>query len=511
MLAYYVLIFLVIYIGLMIFLGYYGSRKVKAISDFTAALSSYGPIPVALAYAAVWSSAITFIGTPGFIYGIGPPGAQYIYLGMAGTLIAAALATYYFRRMIEKMKPLTLFEYLGKRFESDGVMIIAAITYVFGILFFCASALTGGGTILAVVLDVPFQLGLCLCALICVVYILLGGTHGTTLTAVVQSTIMTISAVVIFLIGFVFLFEGGVSEVIERASAQGEQFSGSHIFSTIDRTFMLPSVIGIFIGHIAYAFSPHVAKTVLILQDKRQVLPFLIWTTLIMSLMILVVWAGWGARAYLADPNLHPDYALPTLIVTAFHPIVAALLCVAIFSAAMSSFGPMLLTWSSSIAHDIYRKYIVPRTNSKTLPDDSLDKREFLYTRLLLIVGTLISIIIVWDQPEYLIIMLWTGFGATIAGIAPNTIISTMWRGASKAGAIASNIMGVVCYLFTFMVLEFTPFEAAGVAITLSAIVLVVVSLFTRKPSKDVLDDLFDVSDEYRRGLSQPGMVHKDS
>lgn len=491
MLVYYVFIFLIIYMALMLFLGYYGARRVKVISDFTSALSSYGPLPVALAYAAVWSSAVTFVGVPGFIYGIGPPGALYSYVGVAGTMIAAALATYYFRHMIEKMKPLTLFEYLQKRFQNNAVPGLAALTYVIGILFFTASALTGGGQILSVLMDWPYQWGLLLTAGICLIYIYMGGTHGTTLTAIVQAVIMCTASIVIFLLGFVFLFDGGVNEVFARMTAQNEHFAASHITSPISSTFMLPSLIGIFLGHIAYAFSPHVAKTVLMLQDQRQVLYFLIWVTVILSVMILAVWAGAGARAYLADPNLPPDAALPTLLVTAFHPVVAALLSVAIFSAAMSSFGPMILVWSVTITHDLYRNIIMPKTSVKNMPRDVLDQKQLLFTRLLLILGTVISVAIVWNPPAYLILLMWAGFGAVIAGVAPVAMLSTMWRGVTVTGAVASNIAGIISFLTAFLVLKWTPFEAAGAAIVISFSVAVVGSLITNTPPKDYLDSIF--------------------
>ena len=249
--------------------------------------------------------------------------------------------------------------------------------------------------------------------------------------------------------------------------------------------FMVPSLIGIFIGHVVYAYSPHVAKNVLMLQSQRQVLPFLLWTTLIMSVMILAVWGGAGARAYLADPNLHPDASLPTFIMEAFHPLVAALLCVAIFSAAMSSFGPMVLAWAITITNDIVKTVFSKRANEIS------EKKQFIFTRALLVLATGFCLAIAWEEPPYLILLMWAGFGASIAGVGPSAMLSTMWKGTTSAGAITSNIVGVLSFLAGFLVLQWTPFEAAAFAVPLSFLALVLVSLFTTPPPAEHVEHLF--------------------
>ena len=64
-------IFLVVYIGGMLAIGVVGQRKIKHADDFATARGSYGPVSLALAFAATTASGATFLGIPGLGYEFG--------------------------------------------------------------------------------------------------------------------------------------------------------------------------------------------------------------------------------------------------------------------------------------------------------------------------------------------------------------------------------------------------------------------------------------------------------
>ena len=63
--------FLVLYIGLMIHLGRRGQRQVASADDFAVARGAYGPLTLAVAYAATAATGATFLGLPGLAYQYG--------------------------------------------------------------------------------------------------------------------------------------------------------------------------------------------------------------------------------------------------------------------------------------------------------------------------------------------------------------------------------------------------------------------------------------------------------
>lgn len=67
-------LFLVGYIGLMVGIGVLAQRRISHADDFATARGSYGPVFLALAFAASAASGATFLGTPALGYeGDSPP------------------------------------------------------------------------------------------------------------------------------------------------------------------------------------------------------------------------------------------------------------------------------------------------------------------------------------------------------------------------------------------------------------------------------------------------------
>ena len=88
-------VFLVVFVGLFLAMGFIGMKKTTTADDFAVARSSYGPWVLGLAFVATVASGSTFLGMPGLAYSKGFASLWYpivyplgIYLGM---LMAAKL------------------------------------------------------------------------------------------------------------------------------------------------------------------------------------------------------------------------------------------------------------------------------------------------------------------------------------------------------------------------------------------------------------------------------------
>ena len=120
-------IFLIFYIGVMIGIGIYAQRKIKHADDFATARGSYGPYFLALAFAASTASGATFLGSPALSYewGLAANWGNFLYpLGVYfGVLISMRLIATSGNRFGNRSIP----EYLGDRYQSDGVRVIVAL------------------------------------------------------------------------------------------------------------------------------------------------------------------------------------------------------------------------------------------------------------------------------------------------------------------------------------------------------------------------------------------------
>ena len=159
-----------------------------------------------------------------------------------------------------------------------------------------------------------------------------------------------------------------------------------------------------------------------------------------------------------------------------------------ILAATISSSDSYLL-----IAASAFAKYIFQGTFKK----DANDKQVMTITRITLLAITLIAAGIAWDRNSIIFNMVsfaWAGFGATFG---PLMLFSLFWKRITRAGAIAGMISGgtmVFVWELVFTANFAQAYPIFGLyellpAFILSSIVIVAVSLLTKKPSKEIEED----------------------
>ena len=82
---------LVLYLGIMAFIGWYAGRKTNNIGDFFVLSGKAGVVVSGIAYFSTQFSMGTFLGTPGTIYGVGYAGMAISVPGAVFCMILPAL------------------------------------------------------------------------------------------------------------------------------------------------------------------------------------------------------------------------------------------------------------------------------------------------------------------------------------------------------------------------------------------------------------------------------------
>ena len=155
-----------------------------------------------------------------------------------------------------------------------------------------------------------------------------------------------------------------------------------------------------------------------------------------------------------------------------------------ILAATISSSDSYLLIAASAFAKNIFQG---------VAKKDAKDKQVMLITRITLIVLTAIAIIIALDENSVIFSIVsfaWAGFGATFG---PLVLFSLFWKRTNRAGAVAGMIGGgAMVFIWklgisklggAFAIYELLP------AFIFSCICIVVVSLLTKAPSKEIEED----------------------
>ena len=178
--------------------------------------------------------------------------------------------------------------------------------------------------------------------------------------------------------------------------------------------------------------------------------------------------------------------------------IIAGVVMAGILAATISSSDSYLLIAASAFAKNIYGGLIRKKAN---------DKEIMLVSRIILIVISLIGIAIAWNENSVIFTIVsfaWAGFGATFG---PVMLFSLFWKRTNQIGAIAGMLTGGVTVFVWKLVLKplggiFGIYELLP-AFILSCIVIVVVSLLTKAPGKDITDKFEEVKALSKNKLSK--------
>jgi sodium/proline symporter len=169
--------------------------------------------------------------------------------------------------------------------------------------------------------------------------------------------------------------------------------------------------------------------------------------------------------------------ALATVL---FHPIFSGFVLAAVLAAVMSTADSQLLVLSSALTED------TPIGNHM-----SNEKKAWVSRFGVVGFAILAYIIAVTDDGNILsmVAYAWGGFGAAFG---PLVILSLMWRGTTKAGAIAGILVGAVSIVIfkNFVTIEGHYLYELLPSFILSFISIVVVSKFSAPPSDELLAKL---------------------
>lgn len=483
--------FIAVYMALMIFLAYIGWKRTKTFAQFTTAPRSYGPLITSLVAVSTAASAVTYMGMPGMSYTFGYAMLWFPFTVFGAMALALAVAGRGVIRVAERLGSLSIPDYFGDRFNSKALRLIAAF-FTLMTFWWVLGNFVAVGWLFNTLLGVSYQTGLLICLIITVGYVYVGGTYADILTDTAQSVIMIFVSIVTFVMGYLYLFPGGVEELNSKIIAQGAQLGWDNLTNPANP--MVGSGWKIAMMWCALFFigltSTH-AKYLLILKKEGQFRNFVILYFIFGSFMSLASFGGLGARAFLGGSGIVPDQALPMLYVKAFHPILGAFLAVALLAAIMSTVDGVFLTMSVSISNEIYRKTLAPIIH-KTLSKDAIERKALFISKISLIVIGIAAWYFASPPPKFLVILVWLGFGVLIVAIAPSIVVSGFWKRITKAGAFSAMAVGLATYLILLKMRGFAGvFECIGIGTLAGLATAVIVSLFTKPLPEDLINKMF--------------------
>lgn len=475
---------LVLYLGIMAFIGWYAGRKTNNIGDFFVLSGKAGVVVSGLAYFSTQFSMGTFLGTPGTIYGVGYAGMAISVPGAVFCMILPALLIG--RKLItlgHKYGFLTMADYLTDRYHSKKMSGVLGVMMLFFLVPMMGAQIIGAGVIVHVFTGLPEWVGVVGMGIIVILYCMSGGMKGAMMTDVIQGSLMIATAVVTFIVSVVM--GGGFSNINHTLQSMNEAyltFPGANGY--MPWTYYVSNIV---LWSFFTMGQPHLFTKFFAMKDHKTMFKaILLGTAGMFFSATLIEWAGVNGIASIQNIE-KADQIIPMILQRGMNPFLASIFIAGIVAAGMSTIDGILVTTTGAVTRDIYQKII-----NKDATDENVMKLSKVVT---VIIGIIVICFGVFQPGSIFEINLFAFSGMAIF-VVP-ILFGIYWKKATAKGAIASVIVGIISLLlFTLnpsVKALAMGFHALFPTTIIASIVMIVVSKFTETPPQETIDRHFTV------------------
>ena len=475
---------------------------------------SLGPWVTAFSAEASDMSGYLLMGLPGLAYWTGLADAGWTCIGLAlGTYLNFLITSRRLRRYSIAVDAFTVPDFFSKRYHEGRHKTLMMLSSLIIIIFFsvyAAQCLSTCGKLFANLFGLSYQSMMIVAAAFVLIYTFLGGFLAESASDFMQAVVM-VTVLVLILIMSVGA-AGGLSAAIQHAEGIDGFFSlvqsAAPSATEVDvfgaaKPYGVLSIVSCLAWGLGYFGMPQVLLRFMGIRSEKELKlsrrVAIVWVVISMFIAVLIgIVAQYGLQGvffaivgrsiagldYLSNSdaeNIFVDAAIMFL-----PPVLAGFACAGVLAAAISSSDSYLLITASAVSQNLYRGIV---------KKDATEKQVMWCSRITLMLITLVAMAIAWNSNSTIFgitAFAWAGFGAAFG---PLMLFSLFWKRTTRAGAIAGMVAGGAMVFFWRGVLK----PMGGVwgiyellpAFLFSALVIVVVSLLTRKPSAD-MDSEFD-------------------
>ncbi|MCY7295876.1 sodium/proline symporter PutP [Alteromonas sp. a30] len=480
----YTLISLAIYFIAMLGIGLYSYKQSDAdVAGFLLAGRKVSPKVTALSAGASDMSGWMLMGLPGAMY-ISGMSSAWIALGLViGAFLNYILVAPRLRVYTELADALTIPDYFEHRFQDNShtLRIISSIVIVLFFTLYTSSGVVAGGKLFESAFAMDYYSGLYITTGVVVAYTLFGGFMAVSMTDFVQGCIMFIALILVPVVAISSM--DGVSPMMQQIESINPDMLS--IFSGMS----IVAIISSMSWGLGYFGQPHIIVRFMAIRSEK-VIPTArrIGMTWMIVSIIGALGVGLTGVAYinmnqlqLGDPETIFIYFSQVL----FHPLITGFLLAAILAAIMSTISSQLLVTSSSLAGDLYHRFLRKKASQKEL---------LFMSRLSVVIVAGVAIALAHDRSSSILSLVsnaWAGFGAAFG---PLILLSLFWKKMTRASAIAGMISGAI----TVLIWIYLPLEIAGKTLSahmyemvpgfiISTLMILLVSKISATPTSEVM------------------------
>ena len=486
-------IILIAYMALMLLIGLWAARRVKSSEDWFVGGREMGPWITALAHGSSSVGGGMYIAGPQYGWEAGASSLWAAPGDVFGPLLNFGIIARRMRRYTEKTKSLTIPDFFGHRYYSQGVKLLSVIIMLVAMVISLIVEYLAIGVLLSCITGWSFEVSMLVGCVVVLIYTGAGGYLAVAYTDFVQSILMLIGLAE--LIPGCISAAGGFSGITQSLYAinPGLPTLWGEDFYLKGAPLMIAGIALVYF--VGYMGQPHlVIKTVAIKDEKSIRLVPLIGGIFGFFLSFGVYILGMAGRVIFPDASALPggsaEYIMPVLALTKLSPIMAGFLLACAFSAIMSTASALLLVIGSGAGSDLYHGFINPKASEKQVM-----RVTQVSTYALGLISAVLCFAPIFQVGIYQVT--WIAWSVLSPAFIPLIIGGLYWKRGTKEGAYASLIVGSVTgFAWYYLLQESTNIHTFFAAIVLATVAYVVVSLMTKEPPKEI-EDMVDYAKRF--------------
>ena len=540
MFDWYVLCSFVGYLALMLGIGFFFSKRQESLGDYYLGGRKMNKWVVALSAQASDMSGWLLMGLPGAIY-VGGFSEAWIGIGLLiGTYLNWKIVARRLRIYSHACKDsITIPDFICNRFrDPTGISrIIAAIIILVFFTFYTASGFVSCAKLFTSTFGIPetvsflgltmtgYSLCLWVGGIVVVSYTLLGGYMAVCWTDFIQGSLMFVAIVLVPAI--VVCNAGGFAATVDSLNQINPYLQSLFTNASSAKAAGFIGLASCMAWGLGYFGMPHILVRFMSINNPAEVKGSrriaMSWVTISLGAAAVI---GLVAHLYLkqkgltlADVGNDPEKMFMVMINGIFSSgfvarVFAGILLSAIMAAIMSTADSQLLVSASSFSNDLYKVVLRKKASNREL---------LVVSRLAVGVVAIVALVMAMNtQSEFFKVVMkmvsfaWAGFGAAFG---PLVLLALFWKRTNLPGAVAGMVVGATtCFVWKFVLADYAGnceifglYELAP-GFLFAMVATIVVSLVTKKPSAEMLEEFDVVSNNIPmdRYLSRVRTVLKD-
>ncbi len=484
----------VIFTGIMI-----GRRSKKSAEGFYLGGRGMGPLVTAMSAEASDMSSWLLMGLPGVAYLSGVADAGWTAIGLAlGTYLNFLLVAKRIRRYSVRLDAITIPAFISKRYQEKKPVIMCISSLIILIFFvpYVASGLAAIGKLFNSLFGWNYMLSVLIGAAVIISYTSVGGFSAVATMDLIQSIIMTCALIVITCFGI--YQAGGLDAVVENARVLPGYLSFTQTYDAAAhaaKPYPFLNMASMLAWGLGYFGMPHILVRFMAIRDENELKLSRriasIWVVISMTVAVCIGMIGYSVSKAGRIPVLEGSNSETVIVQISnllstygvFPAIVAGLILAGILAATMSTADSQLLAAASAFSENLLQDVFGIKLTQK---------QTMVVARLTVICIAVVAVFLAADPSSSvfrIVSFAWAGFGATFG---PAILFALFWKRSNRQGILAGLVVGgVMVFVWKFVIAKlggmFAIYELLP-AFLCASIAIVVVSLLTPVPSKDVMD-----------------------